>query len=155
MTFFGQVGDDYGIADFRFVYYDRSTPKDLIIKNLEVLNHSLSEFYIEFPGVFELKKGAYYECYFEVIDNDAINGKKSVRSAVYKLYNPTLNEYKDALLEKQKGSFDDMDRALKEAMEVDKGLEDLQNELQRNAELDWNEFQKLEDYLKRQEQYEQ
>ena len=155
MAFYGQVGDDYGISDFRFVYYDIEAPKELIISNLNILNYSLSEFYLNFPGDFKLKEGAYYECYFEVFDNDAVNGRKSVKSAVFKLYNPTDSEYKDAILEKQKNSLDEIDAALQEAEEVDRGLEELQNELQRKAELDWNEFQRLEDYLERQEQYEQ
>lgn len=155
LTFFGQVGDDYGISDFKFVYYDVNEVKNLKINKLEVRNYSLSEFYLNFPGDFELKEGSFYECYFEVVDNDAVNGRKSIKSAVYKLYKPTEKEYKDALLDKQKNNLDEIDSALKEAEEVDKGLEELQNELQRNAELDWNEFQRLEEYLERQEHYEE
>ncbi|MDX5585014.1 MAG: hypothetical protein QNK20_08775 [Aureibaculum sp.] len=156
VQFAGQVGDDYGLSKLNLVYYTAENKATLIKQTIEIEKTTFKEFYYIFsPLQLEIKKGVAYEMYFEVFDNDAINGNKSVKSNVFRYYNKTEQEISDDLLEEQQQNFDELNKTAKNAEKLSKDFEDFSKELKNKSELNWNDKKELDDFLKRQEQYQE
>ena len=95
----GMIKDDYGFSGLTFNYRKLNEGDSSATAKTEynsvIINNSITqqEFYYFFDfSTIATKPGDEYEYYFEVKDNDAINGAKSTRSQkmVYKL--PSLDE---------------------------------------------------------------
>ena len=71
----GQISDDYGISALQVVYYDVAKPNVIFRKLIPFKNKLVDQFIYSFPDGITLRPGIDYDYYFEVFDNDAINGK--------------------------------------------------------------------------------
>ncbi|WP_321279890.1 DUF4175 family protein [Marinifilum fragile] len=93
--FRGQIKDDYGFSKLRFVYEaDNLSPVYIPIS----LNRNLSaqEFFFSFDFASEnFKEGSNVKYYFEVFDNDGINGVKKVSSQQFNYYIPDSKQLYD------------------------------------------------------------
>ena len=155
VQFVGQVSDDYGVNKLQMVYYDKNNKKALKSHLIDVVKSSISDFYYVFPDGISLEEGVDYELYFEVFDNDAVNGSKSSKSRTFSYYKKKEKEIAEELLEEQKETIGELSKLVDKAKKSNKDVEKLKNELQKNAEIDWNDTKKLEELLKRQAQYQE
>lgn len=151
--FIGQLSDDYGISRLQLVYYDKLRSETFKKHQINIVNTTYSEFYYIFPEELTLQEGIDYEMYFEVIDNDRINGGKSVKSRVFSYYSMTKTELKDVLLKEQKDNIDVISKTLKESVKNNSEIKKFEVEIKKKAEINWNDTKKFEQFLKRQEQY--
>jgi hypothetical protein len=151
MHFKGEAADDYGISRIRLVYYDASGEGSKNYYELDKNLGNFSQFLFSFPGPLELKQGATYEFYFEVIDNDAVNNFKSARTEVFSLRKPTQEEQNDQQLKDQQKSLEDLERNLQEQQKQKKELEELTKEQLEKTSRTYNEKQRLEQFLKAQQ----
>ncbi len=154
VQFVGQLSDDYGLQKLRIVYYDKK--KSLIHKELELPIQKLNfeEFYYVFPMGIELQEGVAYDFYFEVFDNDGVNGSKSTKSTTFSYYKKTELELKEQVLEDQKESISDLEKSIEKSKEVKEEFQKLEESLHNKSEMNWNDQKKLESFIQRQEQYE-
>lgn len=153
IQFAGRITDDYGISKLHFVYFDKKNPNDKKIKNIDFVKGTYSDFYYLFPEGIELDEGIDYEFYFEVFDNDTINGTKSTKSKIFSYYQKTLSEEKESLLKEQKESINSISKSLQKSKEQQQKSNELQKSILQKENIDWNEQQKIKDFLKRQKNY--
>jgi len=155
VEFLGQLSDDYGIKKLQLIYYDKTnlgTPKEL---EIEVLKSSFTDFYYIFPEGILMEDGIDYEFYFEVFDNDAVNGSKRTKSQKYSYYKKTEKELKEELLKEQKETLNTISKSLEKSKNSNSELEKFKNELQKKADINWNDTKKLDQFIKRQQQYQE
>ncbi|MFO7672604.1 MAG: DUF4175 family protein [Lutibacter sp.] len=155
VQFLGQLNDDYGIKKLQMVYYDKKNPKAIKSHLIFVDKSAISDFYYVFPEGISLQEGIDYELYFEVFDNDAVNGSKSSKSKIFTYYKKTEKEINKQLMDEQKENIGAISKLVEKSKQSNDGLEKLKNEIQKKAEIDWNDTKKLEELLKRQTQYQE
>lgn len=153
--FVGQISDDYGVNKLQMVYYNKSNKKALKSHLIDIVKSSISDFYYVFPEGIYLEEGVDYELYFEVFDNDAVNGNKSSKSRTFSYYKKTEKEISEELLEEQKETIGELSKLVEKSKKSNEGVEKFKNELQKSADIDWNDTKKLEELLKRQTQYQE
>ena len=154
VQFVGQLSDDYGLQKLRMVYYDKNNSTLQNEYLISIKKSSFEEFYYIFPKGVELLDGVDYELFFEVFDNDLVNGNKSTKSTTFSYYKKTASELKEQILEDQKESISDLEKSIDKSKDVKDNLKKLEESLQNKSEMNWNDQKKLENFMQRQEQYE-
>jgi len=148
----GQISDDYGLSKLHVVYYPKSNPRATkrgIIAIKVALN---DQFVFAFPGTLPVEPGVNYDYYFEVFDNDVIHNFKSTKSSVFSARIATNEEKENQDLQQQNDNISSLEKSLKNQ---DKQLSDLDKLRKTGKEKDNLEFkdqQKINDFLKRQNQ---
>ncbi len=153
--FIGQLSDDYGINKLILVYYDKLNHSNKKQHLITVNDNTFQEFYYVFPKKLQLKKGVDYEFYFEVYDNDNVNGNKSVKTKVYNYRNKTDQELNEDVLKEQKKSLEDFKKTTKKTEKITKSLEDFSKKMKSKANMDWQDKKEFKQFIKRQKQYQQ
>jgi hypothetical protein len=153
--FSGQLSDDYGLRRLQLVYYDLNNSDSKKTLDIPINRSLLSDFYYIFPDGALVDEGKEYGLYFEVFDNDGVNGSKKTKSRVFQYYQPTPDELQGALLEEQAGTMEDIDESVKEFEDVREEMNRFVEEIQKKADINWNDSQKLEEFIERQERYEE
>jgi uncharacterized protein DUF4175 len=133
-TSFGFVEDEFS---------NKTIPIRKNITNQEVyFTWSLSE--------LMLAAGDIVSFYFEVFDNDNINGPKSAKSKIFQLRVPTMEElFNDAEVVQEDAQMD-LEETLKEAEKLKEDMKNLSNELKKDdKEITWDEKKKIEETAER------
>jgi len=155
VQFIGQLSDDYGVHKLQLVYYDKTNPTSLKTHKIEVAKSSFTDFYYVFPEGITIEEGLNYEMYFEVFDNDQVQGSKKTKSKIFSYYNKTEKELKEDLLNEQEDNMNQISKTLEKSKQSNSEVEKFKNELQKKAEINWNDSKKLQQFIKRQEQYQE
>lgn len=148
--FFGRVSDDYGLTKLQLVYYPSDNDEKKAFDNLDVNKGNFDQFLYAFPGELELEEGKVYSYYFEVFDNDAINRPKSTKSTTFSFRKLTQDELEKQQLKEQQETIQGLDNTIRDMDKQNKELEELSRLQKEKNELNWNDKQKLEEFLKRQ-----
>ncbi len=91
-----------------------------------------------------------YDFYFELFDNDYVSGPKSVKSKIFSLFLPPLEQFLSKSEKEQNQSVKKLEKTLKEAKKLKKEFRQLSNELKKNrAKISWEEKQKLQKAAKK------
>ena len=146
----GQVADDFGLSKLYVVYYPKGNASQTKKGVLPIKNGTVDQFIYSFPNGLSLDKGLEYEYYFEVFDNDAVNGLKSSKSSVYLHYELTNSQKEDKQLKEQQENINSLEKSLKnqdkQFSEMDK-LEKLNKE---KSQLDFKDQKKIDQFLEKQ-----
>lgn len=153
--FAGQISDDYGLKKLQIVYYDQSNPENKQTQEIAIQKKEIETFFYELPDSLLSQKGVYYELYFEVFDNDGVNGSKKAISRKFSFKNKTDNEVEQELLEEQKDYINKLENSIQNQKRQQKELDNIQKNLKDKKEVNWNDKKKIDNYIKRQEQYKQ
>jgi len=156
VQFAGQLSDDYGVRKLQLVYYDKKDKTSIQKTPIEINKSTFEEFYYIFsPEILKIELGKAYEMYFEVYDNDGVNGSKVTRSQVFSYYNKTKQEITDDLLREQKQNLEELNKTNKDSEKLNKDLDEFSKKLRKKSDLNWNDKKEFNQFLKRQEQYKQ
>lgn len=153
--FVGQIADDYGFKKLELVYYDKNNPQSINNQAININKETIQTFYYEFPNNLNLKEGIDYEMYFQVYDNDVVNGSKKTVSNKFSYRQKSTNEIENELLQEQKNYIQNIENSLNKQQKNKKDLEKIQFELQNKKNVNWNDQKKIQNVIKRQEQYKQ
>ncbi len=148
--FMGRVSDDYGLSKLQIVYYPDDEPEEKYQKSITLNKGTFDQFLYVFPGELPLEEGRVYSYYFEVFDNDAINSPKSSKSTTFSFRKLTKDELENHQLKEQKETIQGLDKTLQNLDKQNKELEELSKLQKKKKELNWNDKQKFEEFLKRQ-----
>jgi len=151
--FIGQVSDDYGLSKLQMVYYEAHNPQVQKVCAIGISKADIQTFFYLFPDSLSVNKGTNYELFFEVYDNDMVNGNKKAKSAVFKYRERTKEEVSRELLDDQRNTINNIDRDMLKQQREQRGIENLQESLQKNKKFKWEDKKKVDDFLKRQKQY--
>ncbi|MFA7627452.1 MAG: DUF4175 family protein, partial [Candidatus Kapaibacterium sp.] len=157
------ISDDYGISNLKLFYRLAKSPyaaPDEDFSHVDI-KFSNNENEIEVPYVWDLNRIGImpediYEFYLEVADNDNVNGPKKAKTQTLSVRLPSLdevqkeNELVQAKVEKE------LDKIMKEALEIKKDLDELNRDLLKEKnklkQPDWNQKKNAEDIAKKQQE---
>lgn len=160
--FSGSIKDDYGFTKlvFKYTHYTSDSlgnAKQVIGENLMGVNKTqIAQSYYHFldANLFNLKPGDKIDYYFEVWDNDGVNGSKPARTKVMQFKAPTVDEINEATGKNNDEIKKDLDESIKKAKELQKELNDLTRKMNEKKQLGWEEKKKIEDILNKQKNLE-
>ncbi|MBG7611954.1 hypothetical protein IU405_06805 [Polaribacter sp. BAL334] len=151
--FAGQISDDYGLKKLQLVYYDESNPNAKKTIDIPIASEIIQTFFYQFPNGISLAEGVNYEIYFQIFDNDGVNGSKKSTSKVFQYRQKSSEEIEEELLKEQKNTIQNLENTVQIQKKEQKQIETLQQDLQQKKNTNWNDQKKIENFIKRQEQY--
>ena len=156
--FSGQIKDDYGFNRLNFHYKKSGT--DTSGKATEsngsfpiALNKTQVAqpyFYFFDAAQFNLQPGDKIEYYFEVFDNDGVNGAKSAKTQLMVFKAPTKDEINQNTEKNNSEIKKDLEESIKKAKQLQKDVNELSKKINDKKQLGYEEKKKLEDMLKKQ-----
>ncbi|MGF7078702.1 DUF4175 family protein [Mucilaginibacter sp. UYCu711] len=151
--FNGKIQDDHGFSSLTFHYRigapgDKSAERDIVKSVKADLNQSLSDFFY-FWNLKELgiKPGDQVTYFFEVADNDDVNGPKKARTAERTLHMPDENQLREELNAGTTGVKQKMQSAIKMADQIERDSKKLDQMLLNKSSLSFDEKKQVEDLL--------
>ncbi|TDD99653.1 ABC-2 transporter permease [Flavobacterium cellulosilyticum] len=148
----GQISDDYGLSKLQVVYYPINKPEISKRGTISIERESYDQFVFAFPSNLAVEQGVTYEYYFEVFDNDAIHNFKSSKSAVFSNRINTDSEKVDQDLQQQNNNINSLEKSLKNQDKQISDLEKIQKIGKEKDNLEFNDQQKINDFIKKQHQ---
>lgn len=160
--FKGNIKDDYGFTKLSFVYNKLNKDGKVISSGITVPikiqnNVTIQDFYYYFDqSMLNLNPGEQIEYYFQVYDNDGVNGAKSTKSTVQSYRVRTMDEIEHDLQQAEEQAKSEYSDLLKESHDLEKEIEKMQQKMRQEKELSWQDKKNLEklmkDYQKLQDQ---
>ena len=148
----GQISDDYGLYRLQIVYYPKNKPEASKRGTIAVKSNLYDQFIFAFPSSLPVEQGVSYDYYFEVFDNDAIHNFKSTKSSVFSNRIATDEEKQDQDLQQQNENINSLEKSLKNQDKQISELDKLQKSGKEKETLEFKEQQKINDFIKRQNQ---
>lgn len=151
--FAGDAQDDYGISQLTFNYRivrANGMEENLISQPIPIKREKTIAFDYAFDiQQIGLRAGDEVTYYFEVWDNDAINGRKTARSHVMRFAKPSAEEY--AAMERLNNEEikDKLLKSLEESKKIQQDIDKLSQKLLQEKNLDWQQRKELEKLLDR------
>ena len=163
LYFRGDLGDDHGfkrlLFNYRFTEGGDSTAEDLRSQTIELgidpKNTRQEFFHFWDVNTLTIGPGDKLEYWFEVWDNDGVNGSKSARSSTQVFEAPSLDELAEKQDQQGAEIKKDLQQGIKEAQDLQRELDKLRREMMDKKELSWQDQQKLQSVLDRQKQLQQ
>ncbi len=160
LYFKGLVKDDYGFTKLSFNYHflkSRDSSQSLkgkqLTEQLSVNRNSTTDQFFHYWDVTDInvQAGDEIEYYFEVSDNDGINGAKTTRSQSQIFKAPTLKEIAENADKKNDNLKSDLKESIAEAKQLQKELTDFNNKLMDKKEMAWDDKKKANELLNKQQ----
>ncbi len=154
LFFVGEASDDYGLLNLSFNY--RIKPENDEPGELQTFKISKpASKQLQFDHTFDMRKlelqpGDEVRYYFEVFDNDAVNGSKSARTSLMTYAMPTVKEYREQAEENDQQIKEDIQNALEESRKIQREMKEMREKLLQQKEMDWQSRKELEKLLERQ-----
>ena len=166
--FTGETMDDFGFSklEFSFQFLELGErPEELLADeagspvlgastrvSLETPSGKSNRFFFEWNlNDIGVAQGDVLEYWFEVWDNDLINGPKMTRSTSYTFAPPSEEEIRAERDEANQDIASRMSAAREEAEALRKEMEEVQRQLGEDDEFDWKDERALDELVKRQE----
>ncbi len=154
--FAGEASDDYGLLNLSFNYQVKKAKGGQMPMNTFKIEKTAGKQtqYQYAWGIADLalEPGDELNYYFEVLDNDAVNGSKSARTQVMQYRVPTLQEFRQDQAANSEEVKKNLEKALKESIKVQEDIKKLRDKVLQKKELDWQSRKELERLMNRQEQ---
>ena len=156
--FSGSIKDDYGFTRLIFKYTlsgkDSSgnpfTKQNEIPITVNKQNNTQPYFYFFNAANFNLQPGNNVEYYFEVWDNDGVNGAKSAKTQTMLFKAPSIDDINKATDKNNSEIKKDINDEIKKAKDLQKDINDFSKKLTEKKQIGYEEKKKLEDILKKQ-----
>lgn len=155
LDFIGRVKDDYGFK--KLVFHRKVISKNgdelFPVESPISINTNLnqSDFYYSFnANEISLEEGDELYYFFEIWDNDEVNGSKSSRSITYTYKLPSASERNKKEEIENKKIKDDIDKSISLAKEIKLDLKKFQEKLLEKKSLGFQEKKLLEEIQKKQ-----
>ena len=152
--FKGNIKDDYGFSKLQFVYNKLDKDGKVISSGnavpIKIQNNvTIQDFYYYFDqGMFNLNPGEQIEYYFQVYDNDGVNGAKSTKSTVQSYKVRTMEEIEHDLQQAEEQTKSEYSDLLKESQDLAKEIEKMQQKMRQEKDLSWQDKKNLEKLMK-------
>lgn len=162
LYFRGTMDDDYGFTGLTFNYKITtiidSLPNRNVLQNANV-SYSTATTAQEFFHFWNLEElnilpGDEISYYFEVWDNDGVNGRKSSKTTLKTFKSKSIDERNAQAAKSNKDIKKNFSESISEAKQIQKDLEELKKKLAEKKEIGWEEKQKLKDLLEKQKELE-
>jgi hypothetical protein len=159
LFFAGEASDDYGLLRLTFNYQ---------IKKAKAGQMPLVSIPLSKPGSkqitydyswnlrdLDIEPGDEVTYYFEVFDNDGVNGSKSARTQLMQWRMPSIEEFRREQAQNNDEIRKELEAALRESAKIQEEMKKLRSKVLQMRELDWKTRKDMEKLLNRQKQLNQ
>jgi len=157
--FKGILKDDYGFSKMNFSYNfinNQNNKQESELINISVpitTNNTSQEFYYYFDMAgINIEPGDEIEYFFEIWDNDGINGSKSTRSQKMIFRAPTLRELTEKAEQANKQVKTDISQAILDAKKLQQDIEAFERKLVDKKTMSWQDKQEMQGIIESQQQ---
>ena len=153
----GLIADDYGFTKLLYHFEVDGKPNQSFVKNIPIdkKNARTSFYYSIDTDTLTLYRGDEVKAYFEIFDNDDINGPKSKRSEVFYLMLPTTEQLDSIADNTENQILDNLNQRSDELQDLRKDIEDMLRDLMSKKDLDWSDKEKMKELLEKQKEVQQ
>ena len=150
----GLIADDYGFTKLLYHFEVDGKPNQSFVKNIPInkKNTRNSFYYSIDTDTLTLYRGDEIKAYFEIFDNDGINGPKSKRSEVFYLMLPTTEQLDSIADNTENKILNDLNQRSDELQDLRKDIEDILRDLMSKKDLDWSDKEKMKELLEKQKE---
>jgi hypothetical protein len=158
--FAGDASDDYGLQNLTFNYQIKKAVGGLQALQTVKVDKQNSGKQTQYTYNWELNAlgvapGDEITYYFEIFDNDGVNGSKSARTNVMQWRMASLDEYHAQQASNSEEIKKDLDKALRESLKIQEELRKLREKALQQKELDWQTKKEMERLINRQKELQQ
>ncbi|WP_316790215.1 hypothetical protein [Pedobacter frigoris] len=159
LYFSGTIADDHGFSSLKLRYNIRENGslKSTVAKSISVKKNSQENTFFYFWNLNEasIRPGQVLEYYFEVADNDAVNGPKTTKSDIKTMEVPTERQITEKLDQGSAVLKQKMEKAIRLASTVEKESKKLGETLLDKKQLSFDDKKQVEQLLEKQKQLEE
>lgn len=150
----GLIADDYGFTKLLYHFEVDGKPNQSFVKNIPIDKKNIrTSFYYSIDiDTLTLYRGDEIKTYFEVFDNDGINGPKSKRSKVFYLVLPTTEQLDSIADNAENEILKNLNQRSDELENLRKDIEDMLRDLMSKKDLDWSDKEKMKELLEKQKE---
>jgi len=150
----GLIADDYGFTKLLYHFEVDGKPNQSFVKNIPIdkRNTRTSFYYSIDTDTLTLYRGDEIKAYFEIFDNDGINGPKSKRSEVFYLILPTTEQLDSIADNAENQILNNLNQRSDELQNLRKDIEDMLRDLMSKKDLDWSDKEKMKELLQKQKE---
>ena len=150
----GLIADDYGFTKLLYHFEVDGKPNQSFVKNIPIdKKNTRSSFYYSIDiDTLTLYRGDEIKAYFEIFDNDGINGPKSKRSEVFYLVLPTTEQLDSIADNAENQILNNLNQRSDELQDLRKDIEDMLRDLMSKKDLDWSDKEKMKELLDKQKE---
>lgn len=161
LFFAGEASDDYGLTQLDLVYILTKGENGVEAAPVRIpidkprSKQTRYEYVWDLRTDLALEPGDELSYYFEVFDNDGVNGRKSARTGLMAFRSPSLEELEqlaDANDEKVK---DQLRKAIEATKDLQEEARELREQMLQEKEVDWKMKKELEKLAEKQQQVQQ
>ena len=153
--FKGQIKDDYGFNKLQFVVKKLDNNWDSIVSIQINREHNLDNFFFIFDmNKLDVKEEESLEYYFEVYDNDAVNGSKKSQSRTFEFNAPSIEELQEQQAEKTDALKKQLENNVELAKKLQEEFEELRMKLLNKEALSWEDSQQVNEIFEKQKKLE-
>ena len=156
--FVGDAADDYGLLGLSFNYrINKESGKQGTLNTVQLKKPDAKQAQYNYTwdiNDLELTPGDEVAYYFEVFDNDGVNGSKSTRTNIMLFATPTLEELEAQTEQNNEDIKDNLEKSLEENKKVQQEMKKTRDKILQKKELDWQDKKELEKLLERQKELE-
>ena len=151
--FAGSATDDYGLSTLSFNYqitHPNGNKEEVITIPVQEPNSKATQYaYTLDVQEIQLKPGDQLNYYFEVYDNDAVNGRKSSRTQSYVIEKATREELEAKADDNNDAIRKQLEKSLQESRKMQEEIQKMRDKLLQKEELDWQDKKELEKLLQK------
>lgn len=150
----GLIADDYGFTKLLYHFEVENKPHQSFTKKIDIdKKASRTSFYYSIDlDTLEMYPGDEVKSYFEIWDNDGINGAKSRRSEFFFISMPTRETLDSIADASEENIISKLEEKTNELDQLRKDLEEMIKDLMSKKELDWSDKEKMKDLLEKQKE---
>ncbi|MCB0568662.1 MAG: DUF4175 domain-containing protein [Phaeodactylibacter sp.] len=156
LFFVGDASDDYGLLSLSFNYrIKKAGGQQGELKQVKMSKPDGKQ--AQFDYTFDLNElqlapGDEVTYYFEVFDNDGVNGSKSARTNLMAYAMPTKEEFEAMAEQNDEQIKDNLKKSLQESRKIQEEMKRLREKLLQEKDVDWQSRKELEKLLDRQKE---
>lgn len=155
--FAGEASDDYGLRNLNFNYTvereGRVVTQDKKAMTISKGKQTTYDYILNVKEL-DLRPGDKLSYFFEVFDNDGVNGSKSAKTSQMFYQMPTVKEMKQQEETNNAEIKDDLEDALKKMKELSNEVKKVQNKIIQKKDMNWQDKRELEKLINEQKEIE-
>lgn len=155
LYFVGDITDDYGfnklMFHYKFIETEDPSKKQQGLKSaiigINTVQSAQNFYYLWDITGLDIKPGEKIEYYFEIWDNDAVNGSKATRTSNGIFAAPTLEQIEKQSEKSNETIKSEMAEAIKDTKALEDEIKKLEQKLTEKKSLNWEEKKQIQDLL--------
>ncbi len=150
----GLIADDYGFSKLLFHFEVDNKPNQSFVKRIDIDKGSTrASFYysIDFDTL-TMFPGDEVKSYFEIWDNDGVNGAKLRRSELFYMSLPTREVLDSVADSNEENIISKLEEKTNDLEQLRKDIDEMLKDLMSKKELDWTDKEKMKQLLEKQKE---